>query len=373
MAAIAPDLNIPPSTAIVDVSIIDTTSTLRGIPTLMFFAPQIPGHEILAAPVYSFLIQHPKLQRTLVFDLGIRKDWVNYAPALVSRFKGGNVQVLVEKSVREILDEGGVNTKDIEAVIWSHHHLDHIGNPAEFEPSTALIVGPGFKENLTPGYPTKEDSILLDSDWAGRELVELEFSSGLKIGKMEAIDYFGDGSFYFLNSPGHAIGHVCGLARVTVEPPSFVMLGGDAYHHGGEIRPSPFLPLPSDISPHPFTTSTLSSCPGSLFEPLLRDGDRTKTFADPSPAAGAHFDVSEAIRSIKKLQEADVRNDILMTTAHDETLLDIVDFFPNKLNDFMQRGWVQKARWKFLMDYAKAVGYDGKVDGKRDWRPAEFT
>ncbi len=38
-----------------------------------------------------------------------------------------------------------------------------------------------------------------------------------------AVDYFGDGSFLPLDGPGHAIGHLCGLARTTVDPPTVMM------------------------------------------------------------------------------------------------------------------------------------------------------
>lgn len=39
---------------------------------------------------------------------------------------------------------------------------------------------------------------------------------------------FGDGSFYLLEAPGHATGHMCGLARTTADPPLFVFMGADA-------------------------------------------------------------------------------------------------------------------------------------------------
>lgn len=298
----------------------------------------------------------------------MRKDW-KANPVIKARFENANVDIRVDKSVREILEEGGVDCNDIGAVIWSHWHFDHTGNVPEFEKSTSLIVGQGFKEKVLPGYPTNAESYILESDWEGRELIELDFSSsGLKIGKMDAIDYFDDGSFYFLNTPGHAIGHICALARVTADPPSFILMGGDAYHHGGMLRPSAYMPLPDSISPHPFTSNSSSPCPGHILEPLLRGGHKTKPFYEPAPDKVYH-DVPEAIRTIQKLQEADVRDDILMVAAHDETMLDVVDFFPKQANNFMKKGWVRQARWKFLMDFAKAVGYEGKLDGKRDWDP----
>ncbi|KAF7197292.1 Cytochrome P450 monooxygenase [Pseudocercospora fuligena] len=334
-------------------------------------SPSFPGHEYLATPCFSFLVEHPTLDRSLVFDLGIRKDWWNYSPFLTNRFKNGGYVMNVEKTVREILEENSFDATKLEAVVWSHWHFDHIGNVSEFEKSTALIVGPGFKKNLLPAYPTDPDSALLESDFEGRELVELEMSSDLWIGEMEAVDYFGDGSLYFLNSPGHAHGHICALARVTANPPSFILMDGDSYHHAGELPPSPYMPLPLNIEPSPFSPMTLSSCPGALFEPILRDGNRTMPIYESSAQTKVqmHLDAEEAKRTIEKLQQADVHDHILMVAAHDESLLDILGFYPKKANDFLQKGFVRQARWRFLRDFAKAIGYEGEIEGKRDWAP----
>ncbi|KAF2159908.1 hypothetical protein M409DRAFT_29718 [Zasmidium cellare ATCC 36951] len=373
MAALPPPgLHIPASTSTVSISIIKTSTEIRGLPTGYFFDPPIPGHDHIAAPAFAFLIRHPVLNRTLIFDLGMSKNWRSN-PVLNARFGNSkDVGVTVNKSVREILESEGLDCKDVEAVVWSHWHMDHTGDVPEIEKSTKLIVGPGFQEKVLPGYPRNPESYVMESDWEGRELLEIDFStSGLKIGKFQAYDYFGDGSFYFLDSPGHAVGHLCGLARVTADPPSFILMGGDAYHHGGMIRPSPYLPFPENVAPNPFAPSTGSPCLGHIFESLLQDGDKKKPFYKPSaPAAGgAYDDPEEAGRTIQKLQEADVREDILMVAAHDETLLDIVDFFPKLADGFVEKGWVRQARWRFLKDFAKAVGYEGEVEGMRSWGP----
>lgn len=43
-----------------------------------------------------------------------------------------------------------------------------------------------------------------------------------------AVDYFGDGSLYIVDTPGHITGHVNLLART--EPKTWVFLGGDCCH-----------------------------------------------------------------------------------------------------------------------------------------------
>lgn len=87
----------------------------------------------------------------------------------------------------------------------SHHHPDHTGNPAGFPRTTEVVVGPGFKETLLPGYPTDPKGLVLENDYQGRTVRQINFdedASGLTIGGFRALDYFGDGSFYLLETPG---------------------------------------------------------------------------------------------------------------------------------------------------------------------------
>ncbi|KAK0122649.1 hypothetical protein ONS96_009687 [Cadophora gregata f. sp. sojae] len=353
----APDFKIPTSSATVKVRIIDTTSQVDGIPLEPFFTPQITGFTHLSCPAYSFLIEHSS-NRSLLFDLGVRKDVENYAPRIVDRIKKGGLSAKVEQGVREILEANGVDGKSIEAIIWSHWHWDHTGDVSTFDRNTALIVGPGFKDAFTPGYPTNKDSPVLESDYEGRELREVAFNQGIRIGRFSAFDYFGDGSFYILDSPGHAIGHICGLARVTSNPNSFIFMGGDACHHNGEFRPSQYRPVPESISPNPLDLRSTTPCPGSMFDDLYRDGDKHKPFyaiARSEDGSGIAHDADEAEVTIGKVIEADAQDEVFVVMAHDESLLNTVDFFPKHANDFKAKGWAETSRWLFLKDFAKAV------------------
>jgi hypothetical protein len=82
-------------------------------------------------------------------------------------------------------------------------HIDHIGNPSTFPPSATLVVGPGAQAHTRPGYPLNENAHFPESDFLGREVVEIEFKDDAPtIAGLKAHDYFGDGSFYLLDAPG---------------------------------------------------------------------------------------------------------------------------------------------------------------------------
>ncbi|KAI2636055.1 beta-lactamase-like protein [Xylaria nigripes] len=360
--ATLPDLHIPASDSIVNVSIIHTGTFLRAMPSDFLIEPTIPGNEYLNAPCYSFLIQHPTQDRTLVFDLGVTKDWENWPEPIRKRFIGSNSIILVPKDVREILDEHGIETKKIEGVIWSHSHLDHVGNPSIFERSTKIIVGMGTKDDVFPGYPAKPHANFNEADVVGHEVEEIDFSASfLKIGRLAAIDYFADGSFYLLDAPGHCIGHMCALARVTTNPDSFILMGGDTFHHGGELRPHPWHPLPASIIPNPFHPVSPTPCPGEIFDAWLPEG-REQPFLQPSTKSHSpHADLPVTRETIKRLQEFDAHDNILIVVSHDVAFLNVVDFFPKTANAFMEKGWFQKTRWAWLADFAKAVGLDENI------------
>jgi glyoxylase-like metal-dependent hydrolase (beta-lactamase superfamily II) len=346
-----------PSKGTVRVRIIDTTSYIQDLPAAAFLSPEFPGLSRLSGPSFSFLIEHPS-SRMLLFDLGIRKDWKNLPPITTRRIELMKCKVKVEKGVREQLEENGVDVKNIEGIVWSHWHWDHTGDPSSFEKTTALIVGPGFTANFTPGYPTDEKGRVLDSDLDGRELREISFDQGHKIGGFDAYDYFGDASFYLLDSPGHAIGHLCGLARVTTSPNSFILMGGDICHHVGQFRPSTQDPLPKMISPHPFDHWNKAYCPGAVFEDLLPDKDVSKPFYRVAAAQNGiqvAADIDAANESISKLQDIDGMDEVLVVIAHDTSLRDVVDFFPKYADSFLEKGWAKKGRWLFLKDFAQAL------------------
>lgn len=188
------------------------------------------------------------------------------------------------------------------------------------------------------------------------EEVSFDGPRSLQIGGFQALDYFGNGSFYLLDSPGHAVGHLCGLVRTTVDPDTFVLLGGDVCHYSGIMRPSEHLPMPDCISPHPCRMNTPNEasptmlCPGGAWEELQRSRGRQATDSLFHMTFG--LDIPLAKKTVKCLQEIDCDDNVLVIIAHDSVVRDAAPHFPASLNDWKARGLGTKVRWSFLRDLA---------------------
>ncbi|KAL8640805.1 MAG: hypothetical protein Q9228_002319 [Teloschistes exilis] len=339
----APDIEFPSSTSTVTVRIIDSTTTLRLDPEL-FWRPAIKGLQPVQSPIYCFLISHG--DQHILFDLGVRRDWENYAPTTAALIKS-TTTVKTQQNVSEILDSDqssiNIRSMDISAVIWSHHHFDHIGDPSTFPSSTRLVVGPNFEKLYQPAYPTNPSSLLRDSDTYGRSIEEIKFQDDLHVGGFAAVDYFHDGSFYILDAPGHSHGHLCALARVTTSPDTFVFMGADAAHHPGIIRPTPYLPLPRRAA----------GCSGEALQAIHPLRSVNAPFFKPSermfPA------MKEAEETVRKIMEMDAQENVFVVLAHDASLAGEMDTFPDEIADWKEKGVKERTRWLFLKYLEKTM------------------
>jgi len=160
-----PSLNLDTSKSnSVEVHIINTTTDIV-VPAKAFVQPVQKGHETMNMPTFSFLIEHKKLGKTILFDLGCRKDWWNLSPVAAASIKNGVPGLNVKKDLSEILKDGGFDISRVNGIVWSHWHWDHTGNPSLFPKSADVIVGPGFKKAFLPAYPAGKESPVLESDF----------------------------------------------------------------------------------------------------------------------------------------------------------------------------------------------------------------
>src|ERR1700710_997509 len=103
------------------------------LPEHLFVQPSTEGHRN-TVPSLSFLIQHQnpssgKLTR-IVFDLGLRRELENY-PKPLQKHLITRRPITTNPDVTESLELGGLSPKEVDFVILSHVHWDHIGTPTD--------------------------------------------------------------------------------------------------------------------------------------------------------------------------------------------------------------------------------------------------
>jgi glyoxylase-like metal-dependent hydrolase (beta-lactamase superfamily II) len=199
-------------------------------------------------PSLSFLIRHGS--STLVFDLGLKRDFSGYREAQQHHI-AQRQPTSVSPDAAESLRNGGVDPTDVDIVMLSHVHWDHVGTPSDFG-KAQFVVGSGtmhllahgggplypaeiFNPDELPGDRTSELPPVREEE-APRafenQLTDLKWKP--MAGFPATIDFYGDGSLYVIDAPGHLFGHVNLLART--EPKRWVYLGGDCCHDPRILR-----------------------------------------------------------------------------------------------------------------------------------------
>jgi len=345
------DFFLPASDKTVSVKAIDG-GRIALAPADLVWSPVVPGRETFDAISYAFLVESQSQNKSIMFDLGIRKDIENATPANTKWFKLPNgPKVIVERDVASQLRDGGVDLESINAIIWSHSHIDHIGDTSKFPSSTELVLGPGSIGSLFPLYPENPESGVQKSDFAGRKVTEIQMEDfDLDIGGFKAHDYFGDGSFYVLNVPGHAVGHVAALARVT--PLTFIFLGADTCHHAGMLRPN------LGIHKH-------YPCPGHLIfnsvsHHFYQEGETTAMSSRSRPLLTIAVPKADTQCSIDIAANFDAHPDVWVVLAHDTSLQGTIELFPATLNQWKEKRWKERVIWAFLEENGPAFRFKPK-------------
>jgi glyoxylase-like metal-dependent hydrolase (beta-lactamase superfamily II) len=199
--------------------------------------------ETVYAPALSFLLQHSHSGEKFITDLGIRKDVATNAPPAVQE-RSKLFKPVIPQDVVESLAKGGTKPEDIKHICLTHLHWDHIGDTHPFK-NAQFVVGGHCRKLLSPAYPGDPDSLFaVDTLPEGRTLFispnDTIAGAGEKrwfsVGPFpHAYDYFGDGSLYVIDAPGHLPGHVNVLARTSSDG-AWIYLAGDTAHDWRLLR-----------------------------------------------------------------------------------------------------------------------------------------
>ena len=166
--------------------------------------------------VTCYLVVHPK--GILLYDTGLNDRLVGRA--LYENIADGYGQIKFQTLSGQLADIG-VAPANIDYLVLSHYHWDHVGNAGDFAGSTWLVYQ-GDRDQMfsktARAYP-----------WFG-QYAALEHSR-TKLLKGD-YDVFGDGTVVVTATPGHTEGHCSLLVRLKNTGP--VLLSGDLYHYAEE-------------------------------------------------------------------------------------------------------------------------------------------
>jgi N-acyl homoserine lactone hydrolase len=166
--------------------------------------------------VTCYLVIHPK--GMLLFDTGLNDRLVGRP--LYENVLEGYGQIKFNTLSGQLADIG-VRPKDIDYLVLSHYHWDHIGNAADFAASSWLVYQ-GDRDQM---FGSEARAYPWFSQYAALEKSRTTILRGDH-------DVFGDGTVVVLATPGHTPGHCSLLVRLRNTGP--VVLSGDLYHYAEE-------------------------------------------------------------------------------------------------------------------------------------------
>ncbi|WVQ63902.1 uncharacterized protein L199_002058 [Kwoniella botswanensis] len=315
----------PSSTAddVVKVSLILTSTVIAPTNMLTSFDT---GEEKTELPCHAVLVE--KGDEAMLFDLGLREDPENFPEPMHHTL----LKIMGTRSAPgpiKTLQREKYNLDRLKSVIISHKHFDR--------PDSLKSIGPGYPKDSKGQWhsewfdkyrfvelPSTDDK----GEWPG-EISTVIPSSGQR--KWESIgcfdnglDWFGDGSFWLIDAPGHCAGHIMALCRVTAQPDTYVLLAGDAAHHQNMYLPIP-TPEADLRSPKPVI-------------------DGKVAFAE---------DPVQATYVVGQLTRMSMEDNVMVLLAHEKEAMGVVDYFPEDICEWKEKGWKEEKQKKVLKDAIK--------------------
>ncbi|PIL34066.1 hypothetical protein GSI_03777 [Ganoderma sinense ZZ0214-1] len=222
-------MNLPPPTpnqAYCDVSAIDSGHIGGVLLGALIDTVKDDGRGDL--PCLTFLLRHSRTREPFLFDLGIRPDIENLGDVLdlVSRMD----LKLEGRDIPAALEKGGLSRTDVKHIAISHIHFDHSGFPPAF-PNATFLLGAGVKTILEIQDPDFKGTMYsIDLPRERTNFLDSSAADWAPIGPFpRALDFYGDGSLYIVDAPGHMPGHLNVLVRTSADG-GWAFLAGDTAH-----------------------------------------------------------------------------------------------------------------------------------------------
>ncbi len=162
-----------------------------------------------------FLVSHPR--GTMIWDTGAVPDR-SFKPGAPGTLRYATSQRTLTAQLAEV----GYTPADINFLVLSHFHWDHVGNANLFAGATWLVT------------KAERDTMFADPPSPRTESANFSALKNSKTTLINKDDYdvFGDGSVVIKAAPGHSPGHQVLFLKLAKTGP--LVLSGDLYHYPEE-------------------------------------------------------------------------------------------------------------------------------------------
>lgn len=183
------------------------------------FDPEVGTKEY--SPWFFYLITHP--QGNVLFDAGVHPELITDPHARIGE-TADFCELLLEPghdAVSQLADVG-FRPGDVDVVVLSHLHFDHVSGLELFPDATAIVQEDEYQFATSP--PPYQADAYVQSDFAGHKTWERLRGEH---------DLFGDGQLRLIPTPGHTRGHQSLMVELDEQP---VFLLGDATYRLSKMR-----------------------------------------------------------------------------------------------------------------------------------------
>jgi N-acyl homoserine lactone hydrolase len=199
-------------------------------------------------PCPAFLITHPSAGRILV-DTSLHSSIAAKPQENFGRLAAWYARPRIEagKDLPAQLRERGADPRSIPLVLMTHLHMDHASGISEFGSSTIVMSDREWTAATTGSRPLARGYRPEHYDYAfDYRLIDF---NGPRVDSYSTFgrtfDLLGDGSIRLAFTPGHTVGHMCVILRLSDR--DFV-IAGDAVYTWHQLEGGPRQPRPQD--PH---------------------------------------------------------------------------------------------------------------------------
>lgn len=166
------------------------------------------------------LIQHPE-KGWILFDTGYTRRFHEETRSFPGKIYGmiTPVSIQAEEEAREAIKAHGISAADIQHIIVSHFHADHIGGLKDFPNASFYCSKRAFEASLAyKGIQAVRRGMLpghIPEDFKNRvQIINSGSFCSVKHPQLGSlVDLFGDQSILLVDLPGHAAGQVGALLQ----------------------------------------------------------------------------------------------------------------------------------------------------------------